>query len=55
MEMKSLEKHLSFNGELDECKRKKCRVYELYNLHTGRRVFDVHGELDSDEMTDSEL
>jgi len=31
--MKALEKHLSFNGELKECKNKTCRVYEVYRLH----------------------
>ena len=33
MEMKALEKHLSFNGSLPECKSKTCRVYEVYRLH----------------------
>ena len=31
--MKALEKHLSFNGFLLECKAKTCRVYEVYRLH----------------------
>ena len=33
MEMKALEKHLSFNGLLPECKDKTCRVYDVYRLH----------------------
>jgi len=33
MEMKALEKHLSFNGSLPECKAQTCRVYEVYRLH----------------------
>ena len=33
MEMKALEKHLSFNGSLPECKDKTCRVYDVYRLH----------------------
>ena len=33
MEMKALEKHLSFNGSLPECKAQTCRVYDVYRLH----------------------
>ena len=33
MELKSLEKHLSYNGELQECQERTCRVYKLFNLH----------------------
>ena len=33
MEWKALEKHLSFNGELTECKERNCRVYDLHETH----------------------
>ena len=32
MEMKTLERHLQFDGELADCKERNCRVYKLYKL-----------------------
>ena len=54
MEMKALEKHLSFNGSLPECKAKTCRVYDVYRLHLEEDEEDSYVIDDNDDSYENE-